>query len=154
MLTSDFLFAPEPKEHRYTKDDDHMAQIIELLGDLPAHRKFSGKWSRDIFNSNGQLRNISRLRPWSLKKVLMQKYDYPVKQATALRDFLVPMLALDPDDRPSAGELSRHPWLDMEDAAPPYTTGVTMESIRPHPFEPEELKILPPREMQSAADYP
>ena len=58
LLTSDFLFAPEPKEHRYTKDDDHMAQIIELLGDLPPHRKFGGKWSRDIFNSNGQLHGL------------------------------------------------------------------------------------------------
>jgi len=154
LLTSDFLFAPEPKEHRYTKDDDHMAQIIELLGDLPPHRKFGGKWSRDIFNSNGQLRNISRLRPWNLKKVLMQKYDYPVHQATALRDFMVPMLALDPDDRPSAGELSRHPWLDMEDAAPPYAAGMAMmtpsaESLAPHPFDREQSKVPSPKRMES-----
>ena len=67
----------------------------------------------------GRLRNIPHLKPWGLISVLEQKCDYPLKQATALHNFMAPMLELDPDDYPSAGELSRHPWLDMEDAAPP-----------------------------------
>lgn len=63
---------------------------------------------------------MAKLRPWSLKAVLMQKYDYPQDQAEKLRDFMLPMLALDPNDRPSAAELAKHPWLDDSDAAPPY----------------------------------
>jgi serine/threonine protein kinase len=84
----------------------------------------------------------------------MQKYDYPLHQATALRDFMLPMMALDPDDRPSAGELSRHPWLDMEDAAPPYAVGMAMmttsaESAAPLPFEREQSKVTAPIRMEA-----
>jgi serine/threonine protein kinase len=72
-----------------------------------------------VLNTGG-LRRVAKLRPWSLKAVLMQKYDYPQNQAEKLRDFVLPMLSLDPNDRPSAGELAKHPWLDDSDAAPPY----------------------------------
>ncbi|KAF8337579.1 kinase-like domain-containing protein [Cantharellus anzutake] len=122
LLTSDYLFAPEEKKGRYTKDDDHIAQIIELLGDLPHYRKFGGRESRNIFTQRGELRRITKLKPWPLEQVLVQKYDYPPRQAKALKDFLVMPLSLDPADRPSAKELAEHPWLDMEDAAPPYPT--------------------------------
>jgi len=63
---------------------------------------------------------VAKLRPWGLKSVLTQKYDYPQEQAVKLRDFMLPMLALDPSDRPSAAELAKHPWLSDPDAAPPY----------------------------------
>lgn len=122
LLTSDYLFAPEEKKGKYNKDDDHVAQIIELLGDLPQYRKFGGRESRNIFTHRGELRRITKLKPWPLEQVLVQKYDYPLKQAKALKDFLVLPLALDPAERPSAKDLASHPWLDMDDAAPPYPT--------------------------------
>lgn len=50
----------------------------------------------------------------------MQKYDYPQEQAEKLRDFLHPMLSLDPNERWSAAELAKHPWLNDPEAAPPY----------------------------------
>src|SRR5258705_13878432 len=70
----------------------------------------------------GELRRITKLKPWPLEQVLVQKYDYPPKQAKAFKDFLVLPLALDPAVRPSAKALAEHPWLDMDDAAPPYPT--------------------------------
>lgn len=82
-------------------------------------------------NIIGNLRRIAKLRPWSLRSVLMQKYDYPPEQADKLRDFLGPMLALDPQDRPSAGELAKHPWLDDPNAAPPYTKDYAAPSVVP-----------------------
>jgi serine/threonine-protein kinase SRPK3 len=54
-MTSDYLFAPKHKPGDYSKDDDHMAQIIELLGDLPDHRKHGGNYSKQIFRSNGTI---------------------------------------------------------------------------------------------------
>jgi hypothetical protein len=51
-LTGDYLF--DPKEHRaYKKDEDHIAQIMELLGDFPLHFVRSGIYSNDIFNNRG-----------------------------------------------------------------------------------------------------
>ena len=66
-----------------------------------------------------------------MRSVLMQKYDYPSDQADKLQDFLVPMLALDPAERPTAGQLAKHPWLDDPDAAPPYTLNYPTASVAP-----------------------
>lgn len=52
LLTADYLFAPQQGK-TFNKDDDHMAQIIELMGDIPRRVKYGGKHSRQIFRSNG-----------------------------------------------------------------------------------------------------
>lgn len=52
MLTGEYLF--DPKESRtYRKDEDHIAQMIELLGDFPSHFIRSGMYANEIFNSRG-----------------------------------------------------------------------------------------------------
>jgi serine/threonine-protein kinase SRPK3 len=52
LLTGEYLF--DPKESRtYRKDEDHIAQMIELLGDFPSHFVRSGKYSNEIFNARG-----------------------------------------------------------------------------------------------------
>ncbi len=55
LLTGDYLFDPAPGS-KYNKDDDHIAQIIELLGDFPKNLAFSGKYSADLFNRRGEWR--------------------------------------------------------------------------------------------------
>ncbi len=53
LLTGEYLFDPQAQGGLFTKDDDHMAQIIELLGDFPLEAKMGGKYSRDLFDHNG-----------------------------------------------------------------------------------------------------
>jgi len=48
----DYLFDPASGS-RYSKDDDHVAQIIELMGDIPKAIAFSGKYSSEFFNRKG-----------------------------------------------------------------------------------------------------
>jgi hypothetical protein len=53
LLTGgDYLFDPASGS-RYSKDDDHIAQIIELMGDFPKSLAFSGKYSPDFFSRKG-----------------------------------------------------------------------------------------------------
>lgn len=53
LLTGgDYLFDPQ-SGGKYSKDDDHIAQIIELLGELPKKIAFSGKYSQEFFNRKG-----------------------------------------------------------------------------------------------------
>jgi serine/threonine-protein kinase SRPK3 len=59
LITGDYLFDPQSGT-KYGKDDDHIAQIIELLGPFPKSLCSSGKWSQEIFNRKGELRNIHR----------------------------------------------------------------------------------------------
>ncbi|CAI6707585.1 AAC_HP2_G0041880.mRNA.1.CDS.1 [Saccharomyces cerevisiae] len=110
FITGDFLFEPD-EGHSYTKDDDHIAQIIELLGELPSYLLRNGKYTRTFFNSRGLLRNISKLKFWPLEDVLTEKYKFSKDEAKEISDFLSPMLQLDPRKRADAGGLVNHPWL-------------------------------------------
>lgn len=110
LITGDLLFEPNGG-HSYSKDDDHIAQILELLGEMPSYLLQEGKYARKFFNSRGQLRNISKLKHWPLKSVLTEKYHYSPEESQDIADFLLPMLNLDPRKRADAGGLVNHPWL-------------------------------------------
>lgn len=110
MITGDYLFDPQSGT-KYGKDDDHIAQIIELLGPFPKSLCLSGKWSQEIFNRKGELRNIHRLRHWALPDVLREKYHFTVEESRRISDFLLPMLELLPEKRANAGGMASHEFL-------------------------------------------
>jgi serine/threonine-protein kinase SRPK3 len=110
LITGDYLFDPQSGT-KYGKDDDHIAQIIELLGPFPKSLCLSGKWSQEIFNRKGELRNIHRLRHWALPDVLKEKYHFPPDEAKEMAGFLLPMLELVPGERANAGGMSNHSFL-------------------------------------------
>ncbi|KAF2153695.1 serine/threonine-protein kinase SRPK2 [Myriangium duriaei CBS 260.36] len=111
LITGDYLFDPQSGT-KYGKDDDHIAQIIELLGTFPKSLCMSGKWSQEIFNRKGELRNIHRLRHWALPDVLREKYHFSVQEATRIAELLLPMLELLPADRANAGGMANHGFLE------------------------------------------
>ncbi|CAH0398808.1 unnamed protein product [Chilo suppressalis] len=110
LATGDYLFEPHSGDG-YTRDEDHLAHIIELLGDIPKRIAASGKYSKMFFNKKGELRNITGLKPWGLVSVLTEKYEWSQKDAEEFADFLKPMLDFDPNRRATAYECLQHPWL-------------------------------------------
>ncbi|KAH3685574.1 hypothetical protein WICPIJ_003451 [Wickerhamomyces pijperi] len=110
LITGDYLFDPM-KGHSYSKDDDHIAQIIELLGPFPTSLLNESRYTREYFNSRGDLRRISKLKPWGLKDVLIDKYKYSSTEAGEISDFLLPLLNINPALRSEAGGMVNHPWL-------------------------------------------
>ncbi|VBB73099.1 Putative protein kinase [Podospora comata] len=124
LITGDYLFDPQSGT-KYGKDDDHIAQIIELLGQFPKSLCLSGKWSQEIFNRRGELRNIHRLRHWALPDVLKEKYHFKEEDAKKIADFLTPLLELTPEKRANAGGMASHPWL--EDT--PGMKGIKIEGV-------------------------
>lgn len=111
LITGDYLFDPQSGT-KYGKDDDHIAQIIELLDTFPKSLCIAGKWSQEIFNRKGELRNIHRLRHWALPDVLKEKYHFNLEESKQISQFLLPMLELMPADRANAGGMSGHAFLD------------------------------------------
>ncbi|XP_049806488.1 SRSF protein kinase 3 isoform X1 [Schistocerca nitens] len=111
LATGDYLFEPHSGDD-YTRDEDHLAHIIELLGPIPRRIIFSGKHSREFFSRKGELRRITKLKPWGLVEVLTEKYSWDHKKAKAFADFLTPMLAYDPLERATASDCLQHPWLN------------------------------------------
>ncbi|KAI9297832.1 kinase-like protein [Neoconidiobolus thromboides FSU 785] len=110
LLTGDFLFEPHSGQ-RFDKNDDHLAQMSELLGPFPRSITHRGKYSSDFFNKKGALRKISRLRFWSLYDVLIDKYHFSLTEADLLRNFLLPMLDFSVDNRAKAYQLLDNKWL-------------------------------------------
>ncbi|KAJ3999597.1 kinase-like domain-containing protein [Lentinula boryana] len=100
----DYLFDPASGS-RYSKDDDHIAQMMELVGTLPGSLTMGGKYSGEFFTRKGDLRHISKLRYWPLHSVLADKYLFPANAASHLAGFLNPMLAGSPDKRAGARDM-------------------------------------------------
>ncbi|TSK13397.1 SRSF protein kinase 2 [Bagarius yarrelli] len=142
LATGDYLFEPHSGED-YSRDEDHIAHIIELLGCIPRHFALSGKYSREFFNrrdhialimellgkvpckviaagrysrefffKKGELRHITKLKPWSLFDVLVEKYGWLAEDAGHFTNFLLPMLEMVPEKRASARDCLNHPWLN------------------------------------------
>ncbi|KAH8400826.1 hypothetical protein KR009_001206 [Drosophila setifemur] len=110
LATGDYLFEPHCG-NTYSRDEDHLAHIIELLGPIPRHIVFRGTYAHQSFHRDGELRNIEGLKPWGLMDVLLEKYEWSTSEAESFASFLKPMLEFDPAKRATASECLQHPWL-------------------------------------------
>jgi len=110
MATGDYLFEPHSGDD-YSRDEDHLAHVIELVGPIPRHIAFAGVYSREFFNKRGELRHITKLKPWGLYDVLTEKYEWDPEIAQSFAEWLLPMLAFDTCERATAEDCLKHPFL-------------------------------------------
>ncbi|CEG37604.1 cmgc srpk protein kinase [Plasmopara halstedii] len=69
LLTGDLLFDPKTGRN-FNRDEDHLAQMIELLGRMPKSLSGSRRGLRDFFNRKGDLKRIRNLKFWSLQQLM------------------------------------------------------------------------------------
>ena len=62
LATGDYLFEPHSGED-YSRDEDHIAHIVELMGPVPVDIAHSGRYSREFFNKRGRARAARYGRP-------------------------------------------------------------------------------------------
>ncbi|CDW77938.1 serine threonine protein kinase [Stylonychia lemnae] len=122
LVTGDYLFEPK-KGRTFTKNEDHLALISELLGECKNSKFLNSGYKSD----NGRLKNIKKLKYWGLRDVLIEKYRLREFEATELTDFLMKMLKWEPKDRATAQEMLQHPWLKM---MPNYSTKMSRRELR------------------------
>lgn len=113
LATGDYLFEPHSNDN-YSRDEDHIAHIIELLGPIPKNIALSGSYSREFFNKRGELLHIGNLKPWNIYKVLTQKYSWHTKDAQDFADFLEPMLEFSTLRRATARECLESAWIEKK----------------------------------------
>ncbi|OQR95776.1 serine/threonine-protein kinase [Thraustotheca clavata] len=95
LATGELLFDPKSGKN-YSRDEDHLAQMIELLGKMPKSFATSGKYCKDYFNRKGELKKISNLKFWALKDVLIEKYELAPQEAEEFAAFLQAMMKFIP----------------------------------------------------------
>lgn len=113
LATGDFLFDSK-SGNGFSRDEDHLALFMELLGEIPPPVICKGRKSKLFFNNKLVLRNIRELEFWPLHKVLQEKYKLPKEEAASFASFLLPMLVFEPEKRASAAECLDHPWLQAQ----------------------------------------
>jgi len=116
LITGDYLFDPQSGK-RYSRDEDHLALIMELLGSIPKHMLRKGRYADRYFNRKGELLHIKRLHMWPLLDVLVEKYHFDKEEAVRIAEFLLPMLEIDPVKRIKAHEALKSAWLESNSEA-------------------------------------
>ncbi|KAJ3429582.1 hypothetical protein M0812_24938 [Anaeramoeba flamelloides] len=114
LLTGEVLFSPS-KGDGYSKDEDHLALIMEMFGKIPKDMLLTGKNSKKVADPNdGNLKSVKNLHFWQLEDVLIEKYEFNQKTSQEIANFLKPMFEYDLKKRTSAKELLKHPWLKID----------------------------------------
>ncbi|KAF7667711.1 hypothetical protein LDENG_00049650 [Lucifuga dentata] len=112
LITGDSLFEPKSRD-TFSLEEDHIVQIMELLGKIPPDVALSGKYSAEYFIHRGDLRRVEPLRFWSLYDILVEKYHFLLEEASVFSDFLLCMLDYHPERRFTAAQCLCHPWLTL-----------------------------------------
>ncbi|NXO03201.1 SRPK kinase, partial [Rhinopomastus cyanomelas] len=110
MANGEHLFDPQPGKY-FSRDDDHVGRIIELLGRIPPQIAFSWNKSTNFFSRPGALLRLSRLCPRSLRALLAERHRWTKHQAAPFAAFLLPMLHYAPSRRATAAQCLQHSWL-------------------------------------------
>ncbi|QRV92955.1 Serine/threonine-protein kinase [Ceratobasidium sp. AG-Ba] len=117
LLTGSALFAINPFLEGWTEDEDHLAQMTDVLGvSFPADMLNRSRDRSDFFQEDGTFVHTAMLRhpAWALQPILkaddciIQSDEQEIADADA---FLRRCLQLRPEDRPTARELSEDKWL-------------------------------------------
>jgi serine/threonine protein kinase len=153
LITGEFLFDPREDKGHHSRDEDHLALMIELLGQMPKILYSNGEYSRDFFLRKGQLRNIKHLECWGLQQVLHEKYKLPLAEAKEITSFLTPMLALDPRQRVTAATALEHSWLESVRhlADDPVGNGTVAPTSQPPTSQPPSNSSTSPSTLSSSA---
>jgi hypothetical protein len=91
LLTGDLMFDPHAGKS-WSREEDHLALMMELVGNFPKSLLVEGKLSSEYFSRNGDLRHIHNLNYWGLRDVLYEKYKFTEVDAKDIADFLEPLL--------------------------------------------------------------
>lgn len=73
LVTGDYLFDPKSGES-YSKEEDHLAYMIELIGYPDLKWLKGGKRYRKYFTTKGKMKRIHKHKIWKLDEVLKDKY--------------------------------------------------------------------------------
>lgn len=104
----------------YTAEDDRLALLMEVFGQFPPSFLAKCKRREEFFDSDSKLLRIPKFNSTPLSKLvdgatetLKRPDDMPADEVILFCDFLEQMLALDPEERRTAGEMLLHPWLSV-----------------------------------------
>ncbi|KAG7276006.1 hypothetical protein CRUP_028563 [Coryphaenoides rupestris] len=138
LATGEYLFEPQAGD-AFSRDEDHLAHIMELLGHLPTQFTLSGTKSKRYFNCKDHLAHIMELlghlptqftlsgtkskRYFNCKGdflyiiTTIDKFEWRREAAAQFSSFLLTMLQPEPGRRATAAQCLGHPWMEETTAS-------------------------------------
>lgn len=115
LATGDYLFNPHHGED-FATDEDHVAQIIERIGNPSKKLATRGKYCQKFFYRRGHFKCFSQkeLDPQSITSLLIEDYKWKAEEARVFAQFIEACITYDPILRPSAATLLEHPFFSAE----------------------------------------
>ena len=135
MLTGEFLFDPRKNEN-WSKSADHLMLMARMLNRFPRSFSTIGSQSKKFFDKKGDFKAAASLDFQSMEEVLVGKYNVQPSEARALQEFLLPMLRVLPEERVSALEALRSPWLQVKQGEELVAKDPPQTLLAKHVFEP------------------
>ena len=134
LLSGETLFDPQSPRagERFSKDESHLAQAVELLGALPQDLAKRGARSAKWFSppetpGHATLRNIAIQAPPrdvdALARVLEENFGFARKDSREISAFLKELLEYEPAKRLSATDALKLPWLQHTAQPHDYSEG-------------------------------
>jgi serine/threonine-protein kinase SRPK3 len=111
-LASGIGLFDSPKPKKMSAEEVHLSDMIELMGPIPFRIAMSGKKSTKFFNEKGELKNFPLVPQKALFVILTDSVSMDPEIAQSFADWLLPMLAYDPKDRPTAKQCLSHRFFD------------------------------------------
>lgn len=111
----------------FRRDDDHLAQIIELLGPIPFDIAVSTPAKNKFFDKNGKLKKINTLAYITLEDILYEKYKLRLDRAQEIQIFLKQLLEIDSVSRNSPLEILNSDWFKTAQIGSLYMTDSEMK---------------------------
>ncbi|CAK65421.1 unnamed protein product (macronuclear) [Paramecium tetraurelia] len=104
MLTGEWLFEPSQGPN-FSTNEDHLAQIQELLGKFSMDYIARGLKAKRYFTNDGKMKRIPQINYWTLLTKLIEKYNFKQEEALQFASFIMPMLNALPEYITTAQEV-------------------------------------------------
>ncbi|KAG8720255.1 hypothetical protein FRC09_009848 [Ceratobasidium sp. 395] len=119
LLTGTPLFEPNPFTKEWTLEEDHLAQMTDVLGEqFPADMLGKSRNQEKLFKDGIFVHSTSPRDPnWHMRSILTEDHSIiksNEQEIDAAYDFLSRCLRLRPEDRSAAKDLAEDPWLNTD----------------------------------------
>ncbi|KAI0090519.1 kinase-like domain-containing protein [Irpex rosettiformis] len=112
LVVGQSLFAPLFKlpDVEVNPGTMHLAQIIAVCGQIPLKMRLEGEKVRRYFDEQGRPLATVDFPPTIMQEMLI-KVRVPEDEAKEIASFLMSMLCIDPEERVTAAQALKHPWV-------------------------------------------